>query len=46
MEKLCETHRESHTNGKLVAKHNISEERYNGYENGSAIPKGVKKDRI
>ena len=31
---------------KLVAKHNISEERYNRYENCPAIPEGVKHNQF
>ena len=39
-------HRERNTNSKLVSKHHISEERYNGYENGGEGPKRIKHDRI
>ena len=40
------THCERHTNSKLVALHHISEERYNGYEDGCASPKHIEHDRI
>ena len=43
---ILKMYRERHTNSKLVTKHHISEERYNGYEKGGDDPKSIKHDRI